>query len=268
MAFNSNELGIEQEVVQLQLEASLGIARYYNRLAKSDTLNLDEVETSNLIAAANFRTAGENLLWLNNTKKAQYCFKRSADSFLSAGSSYGYQIANLGPNGHDINISPPQSYQQGLDVFALWPEVLSNEFNYLYSTNEYDYGNINMFRGEPVGMLGIPTALYLNLFKAITSISKDPDSKSMMLQQALYPFVYAYSTALIQARSDEYHWTRLAMPFHPFESEIMSVIVGTQRALKHHKNIVLKAIELIPIEDTARSLITSVLRQYKEDVFG
>ena len=51
----------------------------------------------------------------------------------------------------------------------------------------------------------------------------------------LLPFLNAYEVALETARSKRYHWSRLLMPFHPVETDILSVLATSNLWFKRRK---------------------------------
>lgn len=124
------------------------------------------------------------------------------------------------------------------------------------------------FQNDPIGIMGVLGSDYAELFNiAFTAQKRFVNGQKNFIQaealkEALLPFVSAYALALKRAMNDDYHWSIMAMPFHPVEVETMSVLVGMQRFIPHGADIIQKAILSMPIERLAKSLIGEVLGQY------
>jgi len=83
-------------------------------------------------------------------------------------------------------------------------------------------------------MMGISTASYLNLANSMKEEGGVHD-----VQYYLLPFLNAYEVALETARSKKYHWTRLLMPFHPVEPDILSVLTTSDVWFKRRQTRVI-----------------------------
>jgi hypothetical protein len=55
------------------------------------------------------------------------------------------------------------------------------------------------------------------------------------IQYYLLPFLNAYEIAIETACSRRYHWSRLLMPFHPVEADILSVLATSNLWFKRRE---------------------------------
>jgi hypothetical protein len=85
-------------------------------------------------------------------------------------------------------------------------------------------------RVDPLGLMGLPIATYLALAGAMEEESDPRD-----VQYYLSPFLNAYEVAVATARLKKYHWSRLLMPFHPVEPDVLSVLSVANNWFKRHK---------------------------------
>jgi hypothetical protein len=273
MSSISDQLGIDTGIIEWELLSSLGTAKIYRERANQDS---PSAQREHLISATNYRIAGANSLLLGSIDNARKHFHNSAFEYLAAGSSYGLLIDNLGYSDNIKNYSNIGSIREETDVFNMWPMLLniSTHFDNRKGPINWDYWNENIvnFRNEPVGLLGLPVNVYINLFKSL-ALAGNRNNKSNEINiyeeiaAALFPFANAYSLALDRARSDEYHWTQLAMPFHPVEPEMMAVLIGAKYLIPGN-NFIEGLMAYLPIGKLPRLIIDYVFRQYERPSEG
>jgi hypothetical protein len=210
-----------------------------------------------LAAATNYRSAAADSLLLEETFAAQQLFQEAAETYLAAGSAYGLLIANLTGAEAAERHWPLESRGHPVDVFNLWaPLPPSRDSAPL--PERVDRERLEAFRTERVGVLGLPVALYLNLFDATASVA----SFGAVNSEALFPFLGTYSMAVQQAIHDRFHWSRMLMPFHPAEPEIMGLLMAVRRRSHGQGDDLRPVITSLPLNPTARVLLRGVLRQY------
>lgn len=121
------------------------------------------------------------------------------------------------------------------------------------------------YRGERLGILAVPVDLYLDLFDAIARMEQDSNLQHRSLREALLPFVQVYSSALRRARRDKFHWSRLAMPFHPLEPDITGLIVMVARAAAKREVSLSAVLEGLPISHETLAVLDYILGHSEEE---
>lgn len=109
---------------------------------------------------------------------------------------------------------------------------------------------------DALGVLGLPSGIYLNLAVAL---SEADSNSTRRIARSLLPFVTAFDLALTQARQNEYHWKRLALPFHPAEPDILGVAILVETYLLRRQLSILSILETIPISILAAEVIKNAL---------
>jgi hypothetical protein len=123
------------------------------------------------------------------------------------------------------------------------------------------YRQLESFRARPLGTLGFPLAYYLDLYAAFRGYHRAPT-----LEEAIFPFIAGYNAAVRQATSNDYHWRRLAMPFHPVEPDVFGVLLLAGRVMEEKEGrTVLSLLERLPLAAVSRTLLEGVLSDYDED---
>jgi hypothetical protein len=119
-------------------------------------------------------------------------------------------------------------------------------------------------RSRGLGTLGLPLDAYLNLAQFTVRIPPESkvrirddrfDSVYEEAPQALAPFLTAYSDALTRAQRNQYHWQRLAMPFHPAEPDILSPLVMLRQPLETIEFSLDEALESLPMTNESRGVL-------------
>jgi hypothetical protein len=247
------ELGLDPEFCFIQTEMLTGLAKAYLGEAES-AKDVDSAGLLSLAAATNFRRAGSNLLLLDRTDDAKGVFYQSAQAYGNARLPYAAFISNLASESYWFK-RPEQGIAASSDpaeAFLLWGDQSLENGN--------EAGRIRRvaesFRTRRIGLLGLEVGVHLDLFDAAVG-----DSSNTQLAESLLPVMSAYSSAVKQARQDQYHWRKLAIPFHPVEPDILALLVALDRRLVRRKRGIASLLKSIPLGWESLSLLQGALEQ-------
>lgn len=256
-------LGLDSRRILRLREGSVGIGRAY--LHDTDSREGTSArEVAVLAAATNLRRAGAHSLLLNDVNSGRQYFQEAAMAYLAADSMYGLFLQALGKTDIKARNYLVQAPRQPSDMFWLWsPEHFRvSDVAEDRSLLMFRKG-LESFRTESVGVLGLPVAMYLDLFDSLTGPSEG-DVSGIAISEALFPIVSVYSAAVRRAREDHYHWTRFATSFHPLEPDILGVLVTASRALRTTNRSLSEMLDKLPLRDDVHSLLRGGLGQYDE----
>jgi hypothetical protein len=233
----AQELGIDVELIQRDLDFHSGVGRGY--LSQVDHEERRERAEAVAFAATAFRRAGSHALLLDETEVAIELFADSAKCYDRLHRPYAammWSIArNLGLASTSANRSLLEfdrsegrypSERSGQLAYSLLVEGVTRTIEPSARVSQDFEGPFRRAASElsalstiPLGVMGIPIASLLHL---ATSMKEQVEPRDV--QYFLTPFLNAYELALETARSKQYHWHRLLMPFHPAEPDILSVL--------------------------------------------
>jgi hypothetical protein len=263
------ELSLDPERVRRQRDASFGLGRAYSARATALEVTGDR-ELSLYAAATNFRRAAANSLLLGETNRAGELFHQAAVTYLAAGAAYGVLIENLGygqrPGEDSVVEGREDPWLEGpreaADVYALWGTTAGRHGPAWPDAGAVRFRRqLETYRTERVGILGLPVALHLEVFDSLTR-SGDHAGEGAV-QEAVFPILAAYAAAILRYKSDRYHWTRLAVPFHPVEPDVIAMLVAVNRILSLRRESVGRIITALPIGHDALLLLRGALEQYR-----
>ncbi|HYX30045.1 MAG TPA: hypothetical protein VE863_16005 [Pyrinomonadaceae bacterium] len=247
------ELGLDPELCSIQTEMLTGFAKAYLGEAET-TEDMDSAELLSLAAATNFRRAGSNSLLLDRTQDAKSFFYQSAQAYGQARLPYAAFISNLASEPYWFKL-PERGITESADpteVFLLWGDQSLE--------NRNEAGRIRhiaeSLRTRRIGLLGLEVGIYLDLFDAAVG-----DTSYTQLAESLLPVMSAYSLGVRQAHQDQYHWRKLAIPFHPAEPDILALLVALDRRLVIRKRSIASFLKTIPLAWESLSLIRGALEQ-------
>ena len=233
----AQDLGIDVELIRRDLDFHRGIARGY--LSQSEHEQPERWEAVAFAATA-FRRAGSHALLLDETELATQLFADSAKCYDRLHRPYSAMMWSLARNQGLASTSSERSLLEFVQSEGRYPSERFGQLAYtlliegatraVEPSAKPNQEFIGLFRrtvGEltalstsPLGRMGIPIASHLHL---ATSMEEQADLSDV--QYFLSPFLNAYELALETARSKQYHWHRLLMPFHPVEPDIVSVLL-------------------------------------------
>jgi hypothetical protein len=116
-------------------------------------------------------------------------------------------------------------------------------------------GELRASQSSAVGILGLSVGAYLNLASALVGNGDLP------VEEALLPFLSAYNSAIRQASQDNFHWRRMAVPFHPVEPDILSVLTLVHLTLTYRKRSIFDLLEVFPLSWQSRTILNGALQQ-------
>lgn len=226
---------IKSDRVQRLRDVAANIGRAYLALNESEGGGYQNKGQASVVAGTYFRKAAADSMLLGETKEASDLFTTAAKCYRLAGMPYGIVMEALAGNyGPDLSwgdsIDSPQGVYLLIASLSLEVRLSKPTLKHLNQVRR----KMDDFRGDRLGVLGIPVDLFLDLFDVLQDVVRAPDISLTPLREALLPFLEIYSLALSRAKRDEFHWKRLAMPFHPVEPDIVGLVVMvTDAAVKH-----------------------------------
>ena len=114
--------------------------------------------------------------------------------------------------------------------------------------------DLNSASRWPIGILGLPVGAYLDLAVAVQR--NTPSS----IEAAVLPFLVAYSSAVSRASADIFHWRMMAMPFHPAEPDILSVLFCVEDVLRQRERGSLRdLLKTIPLFPNATNILYNAI---------
>jgi transcriptional regulator with XRE-family HTH domain len=234
----AKELGIDLELATRDLDFHRGVARGY--LSQQEHIQRPEKWESIAFAATAFRRAGSNALLLDQAELARELFADSAKCYDRLRRPYSAMMWALARNLGAALKSSETSLRDFIQSEGRYPSDRFGQLTYsllvegagrtvepLSRTNQEFTGRFRRTASElaalstsPLGIMGLPIASHLHLAASMEE-QADPHD----VQYFLSPFLNAFELALETARSKQYHWQRLLMPFHPAEPDIIAVLV-------------------------------------------
>ena len=114
--------------------------------------------------------------------------------------------------------------------------------------------------GSPVGVLGLPVGAYLDLARALEIGEHEPVIRTLL------PFLSAYGNAMARARENDYHWRMMAMPFHPAEPDVLSVIFLVEAAMRRQGDkIISDVLGRVPLLPASANLLYHAVLERFDD---
>lgn len=258
-------LGLDTDFIQRDLTASLAFADYYRHQD-------EEKRTKNLAFSATLyrRASAHSLLILPPEDRANY-FARCAEAYQAIGSPYFYMMAVFSkePLGFkDYNIFEEiDDLENSGDIANILQQVYrliaSTDRERNYQLADVSYRLIKLlepYQDKQIGILGIPIRHYISLFNALNNYNRKKQKRN--IRPLMQRFVRAYDDAIQQAMVNRYHWQRLAMPFHPAELDIFSVLLYINRAV--HPEQFREYLERSYMSSETRFLVNGILSDYTE----
>ena len=233
----AQELGIDVELIQRDLDFHRGVGRGY--LSQIEHEERPERSEAVAFAATAFRRAGSHAVLLDETELATELFADSAKCYDRLHRPYAAMMWSLARNLGLASTSADRSLLEFDRSEGRYPSERSGQLAYSLlvegvtrppepkanTSQEYEgrfrraVSEISALSTTPLGIMGIPIASHLQLATSMEEQGEPHD-----VQYFLTPFLNAYELALETARSKQYHWRRLLMPFHPAEPDILSVL--------------------------------------------
>jgi hypothetical protein len=245
----------EGRVRQLRdVSAAIGHA-YHKAMGRGER---DYSQNAGVIAATYLRCAAANSILLDEFRQSAEFFAEAARLYDHAGSPYGTLMDALA--GQYMADSPRHNFGTSAQSVYVLVSALGDERavppEYLLQLRK----ELDEFRGTRTGVLAIAIDHYLDLFDALHNMI-DAEARLSLLREALLPFVHSYSVALRRARRDKFHWTRLAMVFHPVEPDIIGMFVIVANALTRARIDYRIMLEGFPVDREAMAILTYCVKK-------
>jgi hypothetical protein len=74
--------------------------------------------------------------------------------------------------------------------------------------------------------------------------------------------IRGYDSGVRQATQDRYHWSRLALPFHPAEPDVFGALLLVQSAVTNSDQSLMEVVDGLPLAPETHMLLKGVLRLY------
>lgn len=252
-------LGLDASRIKRQRDACIGLSHAYLTDSKSRQDGAD-LESRLFAAGTNLRRAAANSLLLDDTEQARHLFDQAAATYLAVDAPYGAFVEMFGNRELRSKRRFAEVPASGSDVWRLWsPDALLYDVSMQREWTLSFRRQLDAYRMERVGVLGLPAAVYLDVFDFTILHETDAEHR---IGEALLPLLGAYAAALRRCRTDQYHWTRLAMPFHPIEPDVIGVALAIGEWLRARQRSVSRVIMALPIGSDALTLVRETLRQY------
>lgn len=254
------EMGLDPDRVSGQRDFSAGIGNIY--YAKAKVIEQpDQRELTFIVAATNLRRAAANSLLLGETESARQFFDAAASAYAAAGSAYGLLLSNLGYGETLDNRFEFNQFRNAQDVFIMFRPRRS--IKSIINHQEEDVRlrhQLDEFRTQRMGMLGLSVGFYLELFDSLMLGQKGLEE--VTVKRAVMPLLALYTSVIARSKNDGYHWKRLATPFHPAEPDVMAVLMSMGRSLDQKGVSLQRVVADLPISGDALRLIRGTLLQY------
>jgi hypothetical protein len=218
-------------------------------------------------AATNCRRAAAHSMLLDDWESAAKLFREAAGAYASLRLPYMLMMTTLA-----VGRTPEANWREFISFLeGPRPRPVDRQGAYLLLVHSAVSATprleepiaklrqeLQAAQASPMGVLGIPVGAYLELAEAFSS-------RQSSLEQALLPFIGAYDSALRLAMRRHYHWSRLALPFHPAEPDILSVLVlARSRALRRDNESIVHVVKNSPFHPLTKDVLLDVLERLPE----
>ena len=262
-----NILKLNPKDIIRDYEISIGFAKSY--YAQMDT-KLKRNNYTLPSAATYYRRAAANLLLLEHFSEAKDLFQNASAIYQELGMPYSVAMASLASSGRKNEniysnewLDKPESQLVEDSIIPQLAYVVLDQVSHIKSQDNSTEKIARMrkylesYRLYRIGILGISIGSILDIIDALVP---DFENRKVDIVEALAPSLTAYNSALIYASQKRYLWKKMALPFHPAEPDIYSLLALTNSALRQRKNISIQSfVDEVPISNYCKHLVTSIL---------
>jgi hypothetical protein len=269
-----SDLRINFEAIELDRKFCEGLGFAY--LKSADRAEGHERrDTLRAFAATNFRRAAAHAILFDDSQSATKLFCDASRVYASLRMPYALMMLALAGHPEDSSDiigkihenNRPEIDQGSQALEKQWAYTLVFNAAVMHRNHREDSSavrafepmqhKLGAFESSPIGILGLPVGCYIDLAHSLA------DSRVSYVDEALFPFLSAYNTALRQAGLNSFHWSRLLMPFHPVEPDILSLLVLTHVAFTRRKRrrSVLRLLKKYPLSRSSRAILHGALTQ-------
>ncbi|MEK7994653.1 MAG: hypothetical protein AAB403_12685 [Planctomycetota bacterium] len=252
---------MDAQLIDRDREMSAGLARAHARRA----LDADSEDTRflhGLAAATEFRRAGAHSILLSDRCAAVGHFREAGQSYCRLSNPYGllmFACAEYSPSDLVASAKEFGFFERGASDRLQLTYLLLAAAAGGWGRDDFalQHQAISGSRASPIGVLGLPVGAYLDLTHALAT--GEPD----FLVRTLLPFLMAHSTAMTYAMENRHHWRMMAMPFHPAEPDILSVIFMVEAAMrKRGDKLVSGLLGMIPLLPASANLLHNAILEH------
>jgi len=245
------KFGLDRELIERDRAMSEGFARAHAREA-AKVENPDQRFLHELTAATEYRRAGAHSVLLSDRHSASMHFQQAGQLYCSMHNPYGLlMLACADYSPRDLIEGPAREFGflrgQVEDRLQLgYLNIVSAAAGSEYTLDEGISGSLASSRG----MLGLPIGAYTDLALALSR----EEPKAVL--EATAPFLSTYNNCMKRAREDTYHWRAIAMPFHPAEPDILSVVYLVEAAARfREQRFFPEILGVVPLTSDAANLL-------------
>ncbi len=234
-------LGLDSDLIEHDMNACIASAYYYREMQR-EASNYQQFSATLLR-----RAASHALLVMKDVEERDRLFQSAANAYRELQMPYGCMMLAFVKH-ENVDFSPyVRLLRENLEtqddqiesvlqhIYLLIASVHPRWSRQLAKANAQTREELNPYRQTTIGIPGIVIGDYLDLYDALQSLFNSNINRNVSLsrvRQALQPFITTYNKALERIREDQYHWERLAVPFHPAELDVFAVLLYTHKALK------------------------------------
>ena len=256
------DFGLDPDFISRDLEMSEGLARGHEKTAQEYPDTDGHQPFFHWIAAATeYRRAGAHSILLSDRKRSREMFGRAARLYSVSRRPYALMMQWCSDDtlGSDQRLEWGEGVERTQLAYLL-VTAAATQFEQKWFAHLRE--ELRASQNSPVGVLGIPVGAYLDLADVIGQ----SEFSESLLTEALLPFLLPYSLAIRRCMSDEYHWERLAFPFHPAEPDTLSVVYCVEATLRRkERTSIRRLLENMPLGRIATAIINYAIAERFRD---
>jgi hypothetical protein len=224
------KLGLDRELIERDREMAAGMGRAHLRIARNPEYAATAFSHA-MAGATEYRRAGAHSLLAGDPGAAQKHFIEAGTLYLRGGNPYGLLMFACGGIAARRLDVPAHEYGllEGADRLHRPYLILAGTAGGWYRGGEADETELGGSRATSIGMFGLPLGAYLDLAHAV---NEERIGNREAVTRACMPFLSAYSNTFARARENSYHWRKMAMPFHPAEPDVLSLLLLVDSATR------------------------------------
>jgi hypothetical protein len=277
------ELGFDLELVERACTVQRGIGAAYLKMS-SDEENASRRHDYLEFGASCLRKAAAHAILIDEQRLSQDLFNRCAEAYAQLNRPYALMMWSLGKNQRSAQRYFRQTWFPPDERERPMPAGMREQYSYSllfqsagealergtdFSEEQVQFREPNQQRfvrqrveleleaaaASPTGILGIPVIHYLTLSRAL---GYERNRESIL--EGLFPFIAVYDLAVRTAKAKKDHWTKLRLPFHPVEPDILAVVSLVSEVLKAEGASLSSLLNDYPISSDSRTLLQEALR--------
>jgi hypothetical protein len=258
------EFNLDPELIGRDRDMSAGLAKAHERLSQEVRKDDKERRFIHLMSSATeYRRAGAHSVLLSDRKTAIVMFHRAGQLYFAARRPYALMMFSCSEGDLGSVLASAHDFGgiDGIERTQLSYLLLASAAGREKRDRE-TFERINTVlaasQTAPIGVLGIPVGAYIDLANALVV-----DELSLpRMAETLLPFLVPYGTAIRRCMEDEYHWQRMAFPFHPAEPDILGVLFCVEATMRSRQQpSLLRLLEGLPVGPVATNLLFNAIAE-------